>query len=87
MNETTMICKTFMHQLDGHVFAETIEGQARWVARLECGRCGTRRIDVMVPQSCKLISRKYDYTGCVDYDRTVDRLDAKKDLFKSMLRR
>jgi hypothetical protein len=90
MNKTTMICKTFMHQFDGHVFVEPAQfaggGTINWVARLECTRCGTRRVDVMTPMTCVLISRKYDYTGCVDYDRTVERTDAKKALFKLMLK-
>ena len=86
MSRNTMACKTFMHRLEGHVFVETIDEQRRWVARLECSTCGTRRVDVMMPQTCELVSRKYEYEGCADYDRSVDRTEAKKALFKLMLK-
>lgn len=76
-------CRVFMHRLEGHVFLETVNGRSRWVARLQCVRCGRSRVDVMTVGTCELISRKY--FGGDGYDTTWDRSDAKKFLFKVML--
>lgn len=86
----TVRCQAFRHQFDGHVFLERSRATGRtvWVARLECPRCGTRRVDVMVPETCELISRSYEhsdeYRDALD---TRDRDDAKRIVFTSMLTR
>lgn len=87
MNLTTAKCKTFGHDLDGPVFVEKIKGVVRWVLHAECDRCGTRRIDVMVPHTFELVSRHYDYDGAPHYDKAEDRAKARKFLLKTRLQK
>jgi hypothetical protein len=76
-------CKVFKHDFDGHIFLETIKNSTRWVARLQCTRCGTRRVDVMIPLTCELVSRHYEYPDT--YDTQLEHSDAKRVLFKFMI--
>lgn len=81
-------CKVFQHRLDGHVFEERWQpkGQRQrtvWTARLQCSRCGTKRIDRMLPGTCILLTR--DYIHAEEYDTTMTNGDAKKILFKWMV--
>lgn len=83
----TAKCKVFKHSWHGHVVAERLPdtGKAVWIARLQCEECGTRRNDVMIPRTCELIGRHYDYTNAPSYDTKMEWLDAKKFLYKSLL--
>jgi hypothetical protein len=78
-------CKTFLHDLDGHTYVETSEatGAEVWVAALECLRCGTRRVDFMVPETCELISRRYFHPK--EYDKHLARDEAKREVMSSMM--
>lgn len=85
MNLTTARCKTYGHDLDGPVFREKIKGVIRWVLYADCDRCGTRRIDVMMPNTCELVSRHYDYDNAPEYDKSEDRSKARKFLLRGRL--
>lgn len=87
MNLTTARCKTYGHDLDGPVFLERVKGVMRWVLHAECTRCGTRRIDVMTPKTCELVSRHYDYDSAPEYDKAEDRAKAKAFLMKAFLQK
>lgn len=87
MNLTTARCKTYGHDLDGPVFLERIKGHMRWVLYAECSRCGTKRIDVMTPKTCELISRHYNYDAAPEYDQTEDRRKAKVFFMKEHLQK
>lgn len=76
-------CRALRHAFDGHVLREKVQGKIRWVARLECDRCGTLRIDVMMPNTCELVSRRYDHPD--NYDGTLSQQAARRELFKRML--
>lgn len=77
-------CRAFQrHALDGHVVQERINGSNVWIARLQCVGCGTHRIDVMKPKSCKLISRAYVHPD--DYDGKMTSAEARKIIFKHMI--
>lgn len=78
-------CRAFRHVFDGNVFQEQVAGRTVWVARLDCGRCGTHRIDIMTPRTCELISRSYVHPD--DYDGMLSPLEARQQLFTSMLAR
>lgn len=80
---TSARCHVFKHQLDGNVYEETRDGHKRWVARLQCRRCGTWRTDVMMPYTCDLVSRKYEHPQT--YETQMSHQDAKKILFKRMM--
>lgn len=81
-------CRSFRHEWDGHVFIEQVDGTTRWVARLECERCGTRRVDVMTARSCELVSRRYFYSDEYGDDiRKLEHSEAKEQLFSSMLKK
>lgn len=79
-------CRVFRHAFDGNVYEERLEDSRKkvWVARLECKSCGTRRIDVMVPSTCELISRHYDYSNAEGYNTKLPHPDARRYLFKVM---
>lgn len=76
-------CRVFRHQFEGHVFQETVYGATRWVARIQCERCGTIRVDVMTVKSCELISRRYIHPEEYDTGQAYD--EARQFLFKWML--
>lgn len=80
----TAVCKTFRHDLEGPVYQETVSGVVRWVAYLSCGKCGTLRRDVMTVGTCELVSRTYSHPE--DYDTLMDVSEARKMVFKSLLR-
>lgn len=71
-------CRIFRHDFDGHVFVEN----GLWVARLQCQRCGTKRVDKMTPKTCELIGRVYDWPD--EYDRTIDREQVRRELLAAM---
>lgn len=81
----TAVCKTFRHTLEGPVFQETVAGVVRWVAYLTCVKCGSLRRDVMTVGSCELVSRTYSHSD--DYDTLMDVSEAKKVVFKDLLRK
>lgn len=77
-------CRTFRHEFDGHVYQEKslTTGKTVWVARLECARCGTQRVDTMTPKTCELISRQYIYPE--EYQTGLTRTDARRRVFAAM---
>lgn len=81
-------CRAFRHNFDGHVYQEQIGGRVGgrvvWVARLECPRCGTHRVDVMAPGTCELISRSYVHPD--DYDGMLSPNEARRTLYQGMLK-
>lgn len=79
-------CLAFrFHDLDGHVYVEVNRqtGRKVWVARLQCVRCGTERIDFLVPETCELISRRYFRPA--DYPTDLDRETARRQILAEML--
>jgi hypothetical protein len=81
--EESAYCRAFRHGLDGHVFQEKRNGRTAWVAYLECKDCGSRRIDVMEPNTCQLLGRSYTHEDW--YDTTLSPQDAKQIVFARML--
>jgi hypothetical protein len=78
------VCKTFLHSFDGHVFLEDRPKLgSTWVAKLECTVCGSRREDVMTPNTCQLLHRSYDWSE--DYEQSLPRTAAKAELFQQLL--
>lgn len=81
--EITVRCKVFNHVFDGATYERHVHGELRWVAELQCSRCGSWRVDYMLPHSCLLTSRVYYHSD--EYDTSFDRAEARKVLFKSLL--
>lgn len=79
-------CRAFIHEiLPSHIFQETVNGVVRWVARSECGRCGTLRKDVMLVKSFLLVSREYLHPD--NYPTTLSKQDAKTTYFNWLSKR
>lgn len=79
-------CKAFsQHDLDGHVYVESHRqtGRKVWVARLQCLRCGTERVDFLTPVSCELLSRRYFRPE--NYPTDLDRETARQQVLSELL--
>lgn len=83
MTQENVQCKVFNHVFDGNVYQRKVRGTIRWVADLQCGRCGTWRQDVMTPRTCELVSRTYVHPD--EYNTKLTPREAKKILYKRML--
>lgn len=73
------------HDLDGNVFEEQHNHRKVWVARLQCTRCGTRRVTRYSPVRCEQIGGHEYYDRPVDYDTSVTAIEARKIMFKNLL--
>jgi hypothetical protein len=81
--ERSAYCRAFRHGFDGPVYVERRGRGKVWVAYLQCDKCDTRRVDVMSPTTCELLSRQYFYED--DYDGQLTSLEAKQHVFKKRL--
>src|SRR5690348_7412688 len=77
-------CRAFQHgEWDGMTTQEKIGRKTVWVARLECGRCGTIRTDTMDPRSGDVLNRSYVHPD--DYDGTIKPAEARRIVHKHMV--
>lgn len=79
-------CRAYRHIIDddhGALFQERNSlGRVVWVFRGECPRCGTLRIDTLMPRTDQLISRTYEHPE--GYDGLLSPHEARRVLLKAM---